>query len=71
MVIDLILDRKDGQPYNARKFYNNVCEYGEVDIANAMDEGEEDEVKHELCKYVIDNKYNHNICQYITSVNWL
>lgn len=30
MIIDLILDRKDGYRYNAHEFYGEVMEYGEV-----------------------------------------
>lgn len=77
MIIDLILDRKDGDAYSPREFYNAVQEYGEVfgdvawNITRAMDEGSELDVKAVLCRYIIDNGYNEKTCEYIISVNWL
>lgn len=77
MIIDLILDRKDGVRYNAREFYNDVMEYGEIwpDLANpitrAMDEGEEQDIKNALCDYIKKAGYSLNICNYINNVNWL
>jgi hypothetical protein len=40
MIIDLILDRKDGRPYDAREFYMNALPYfeGETnEICDALD----------------------------------
>lgn len=73
MIIDLILDRKDGENYTPKQFYNDVMNYGKIgfDIAEALDSGEEKDVKEKLCQYVIDNDYNEEICKYINSVNWL
>lgn len=77
MIIDLILDRKDGFGYSPREFYNDVMEYGRefgemaFKIARAMDMGEEEDVKNELCNYVIEQDYNPEICDYINNVNWL
>lgn len=77
MIIDLILDRKDGYRYNPREFYDEVIKYGETwpdiafPIASAMDSGIEQDVKNELCRYVIEYGYNSKICEYINSVEWL
>lgn len=73
MIIDLILDRKDGQDYNSREFYHEVMKYGDVghEITRAMDEGEERDVKQALYKYIINNEYSLDICRYINKVNWL
>lgn len=76
MIIDLILDRKDGQEYNSHEFYYNVMEYESTlnlnrGISIAMDEGTENDVKKSLCDYVINQGYNLKICDYINSVNWL
>lgn len=73
MIIDLILDRKDGIHYEPARFYYGVMNYGEVGfgITAAMDGGTEEDVKRELCKYIIDNEYNPDICRYINKVNWL
>lgn len=73
MIIDLILDRKDGKEYSPREFYNGVMGYGVVghSIAGALDDGEEIDVKRELSRYILDNDYNPDIINYIQSVNWL
>ena len=76
MIIDLILDRKDGNEYNAREFYYEVLEYestciSDREISRAMDGGTEQDVKKALCDYVINQRYNDGICTYINSVNWL
>ena len=73
MIVDRILDRKDGVQYIARDFYHDMMEYGGcgIDIARAMDCGNEDDVKKELCRYIDVGEYNPKIKDYINSVNWL
>jgi hypothetical protein len=73
MIIDLILDRKDGATYSPKQFYNQVSEYGEVGflILMALDDGVESDIKGELCDYIIKNDYNDDICTFIKNVNWL
>lgn len=77
MIIDLILDRKDGEPYDAGMFYWGVFNYIEVfrelamPITRAMDDGTEKDVKHALCDYIDKCGYNADIKTYINSVDWL
>lgn len=76
MIIDLILDRKDGFGYNARQFYNDCMDYCNIfgfdyGIPRALDCGENEDVQRELCKYIIENDYNPAICEYVNSVDWL
>lgn len=77
MIIDLILDRKDGLRYNAREFYADVMMYGKTwpelahPITRAMDEGEEEDVRRELCTYIDNAGYNPAIKEYVNSVCWL
>ena len=71
MVIDYILDRKDGYGYDVKEFYDACMAYEEFDIARALDSGTEKDVKKALCNYVIDNDYPKSICKYINSENWL
>ena len=78
MIIDKILDRKDGTPYNAREFYNAMMEYEgffkfdpPFAISRAMDSGTEADVKAALCHYIISQEYNPEICDYINSVIWV
>ena len=79
MIIDRILDRKDGEPYDPREFYYDMLEYEHtfdfegsgIKISKAMDYGEEEDVKRELCKYIDMMHYSADIKDYIKSVNWL
>lgn len=74
MVIDLILDRKDGwDTYEPAEFYRECMCYGDVaeKITMAMDYGTEAQVKKALCDYIEQNGYNQAICDYINSVPWL
>ena len=83
MIIDLILDRKDNlsegftDDYNAHDFYMKCMGYNSIfygiadEITRAMDGGTEEEVKAELCNYILKNGYNTEICEFINSVEWL
>ena len=77
MIIDLILDRRGGVAYDPQQFYFDVLEYREIwpelsdPITRALDGGTEEDVKRELCKYVTENGYSPEICDYINSVSWL
>lgn len=77
MIIDLILDRKDGAFYDPHDFYMEVASYGEITpvhserITRAMDCGEEEDVRRELMNYILQNGYNENLKDYIESVKWL
>lgn len=78
MIVDLILDRKDGVPYNAKKFYNYCREETSIfkyyigeKITLAMDYGTNEDVQEALCAYILDQNYSPDICDYIRSVNWL
>lgn len=59
--------------YNADQFYKDVVAYGAIgtEIIRAMRTGSETDVKAALCKYIIDNEYNPDICGYVWSRNWL
>lgn len=73
MVIDLIMDRKDGCEYNPHDFYIECMEYGKVanEITMAMDTGTENDVRKALCNYIDKQQYNPEIKNYINSENWL
>lgn len=76
MIADLILDRRMGVPYDAKKFYDYVRseeDMFEFDpaISRAMDGGSEEDVKKALCRYIVDQGYNDRVCDYINSVDWL
>ena len=77
MLVDLILERKDGVSYSPSEFEEEVKEYCEtfpsyIPVYKALIGGSEDEVKDELCRY-IDDKWNGSppIKDYINSVNWV
>jgi hypothetical protein len=77
MIIDLILDRKDGKEYVPGDFYTGVMGYLDVfpeiviPIAEAMENGEESDVQRVLCEYIERNDYNPELCGYVRSVKWL
>lgn len=74
MIIDLILDvQADPASYVARDFYadmNSWKGYGWM-IARAMDSGTNEDVQNELCRYVIENEYNPQVCRFILNFNWI
>ena len=76
MVIDMILDRKEGSKYSPFDFYRYAlaeCDIFDMfdGLTKAMVSGTEDDVKRELKKYIIEQGYNPEICNYIDSVPWL
>lgn len=77
MIIDLILDRRDSEEYNPRDFYKSVYEYFEIwpeicaPIIKAMDNGNEEDVRRELCNYIDRQGYNPEIKDYVNSVKWI
>ena len=77
MIIDLILDRKDGADFDPVEFAAEVYDYSEVfpelaaPILAAFESKTEQRVKHALCAYVLDAGYNPEICDYVNSVEWL
>lgn len=70
MIVDMILDRKNGTPYSAKDFYN-YCYYIGGEIRRAMDRRKNADVQEALCKYILEQDYNPDICDYIRSVDWL
>ena len=78
MIVDMILDRKDGTPYSAKDFYNYCMEESMIfgyyiggEIRRAMDRRKNADVQEALCKYILEQDYNPDICDYIRSVDWL
>ena len=81
MIIDCILSRyeesRENGSYYPESFRNRVADYIYEDISDAdeivdaMDNGNEQEVKASLITYLIDNKYNPRIIDYVLSVDWL
>ena len=73
MIVDLILDRRDFEQYNAREFYFACMRYGTTgaEITAAMDYGTEDDVRKALCNYIDENDYNPDIKAYINSRKWI
>lgn len=82
MIIDIILDRRDGAiDYVPAKHLKDIYDYatyfGMRDLAAAVDGGTEDDVKAALMDYVINGGCNpdihHNffdLCLFIKRVRW-
>lgn len=78
MVVDYILDRKQGVPYDAKDFYDYVQDEYSIwhsdifeNILLALDYGTNEDVQKALCNYIIKQDYNLKICDYINSMDWL
>lgn len=71
MIIDEILDRKDGAQYNPRDFYAYCMEDQADDITRAMDSGDNLEVIRALSRYIIVNEYNPAIIAYVVANDWI
>lgn len=75
MIIDIILDRKDGAiSYNASKHLKAIYDYATdahmSDIAAAVDGGTEDDVKAALMRYITMCGYPAALLDYIAGVRW-
>jgi hypothetical protein len=76
MIVDLILNRKDGEPYNAKDTYIYITEHEsifnkEYPISRAFDGGTNKDVQNALSQYITDGGYNSKIIDYIRSVDWV
>ena len=76
MIVDLILERREGEPYDAEDFYDYVIEAETLfdlprDISRAMDSGDDEAVKAALCEYLRANGYNEKLCEYVRGQKWL
>lgn len=75
MIIDVILDRKDGAiSYDASKHLKAIYDYATdshmSDIAAAIDGGTEDDVKAALMCYIATCGYPLELLDYIAGVRW-
>lgn len=75
MIIDIILDRKDGAiSYDASKHLKAIYDYatdaGMTELATAVDGGTEDDVKAALMCYISTCGYPLELLDYIAKVRW-
>lgn len=75
MIIDIILDRKDGAIDYApethfKAIYAYATDAGMIELATAVDGGTEDDVKAALMRYITVCGYPLELLDYITSVRW-
>ena len=75
MIIDIILDRKDGAiSYDASKHLKAIYDYatdaGMTELATAVDGGTEDDVKAALMCYISTCGYPLDLLDYIARVHW-
>lgn len=74
MIIDVILDRRAGDEYTTnemRRLYVYAMDFKFWDLADALDNGDNEDIQRELCQYVSDQNYNPAIIDYINSVDWV
>jgi hypothetical protein len=75
MIIDVILDRKDGAiKYTAathlKAIYDYATDAGMTELATAVDGGNDEEVKAALMRYITVCGYPTALLDYIASVRW-
>lgn len=75
MIIDVILDRRDGAiDYDAQTHLKAIYDYatdaGMTDIARALDSGNENDIKAALMRYITVCGYPSALLDYIASVRW-
>ena len=75
MIIDVILDRKDGAiSYDVSKHLKAIYDYatdaGMTELATAVDGGNEADVRAALMRYITMCGYPTALLDYITSVRW-
>lgn len=75
MIIDVILDRKDGAFYSPLDFlpYLDDRVYGDdfKYILYALQDSSEEKMKEALKRYIDEQGYNPEIKEYIESVDWI
>jgi len=72
MLIDLILNRKEGVKYNAKTFYDDIARYNfdcYNNVLQALDSGENIDIQRALMNYIIEEEYNLKIVDYIIRQN--
>jgi hypothetical protein len=73
MIIDKILDRKDGIPYTQRDF-NYILDEAKLfdmnDLANALQSNQNKNIIRELENYIKNNNYNLELVKYVKTQNW-
>jgi hypothetical protein len=73
MIIDTILDRKDGIPYTKDDFNYILREakiFGFDDIVEAMNSNKNASIVPALENYIKNNNYNLELIKFIKSKNW-
>ncbi len=78
MIIDEILDRKNGYPFDADRFKSYTLDeakmFGFAYIKDAYDiscpQTREDKVKRALVRYTLDNDYPLHTISFVLSVDW-
>jgi hypothetical protein len=74
MIIDVILDRRSGVKYALHemgRLYVYAMDFKFWDLADALDNGDNEDIQRELCQYISDENYCSTIIDYINSVNWV
>lgn len=71
MIIDLILDKRDGEKVELSDIYNQAMIWEMDYISRALDSGDENDIKNALCDYIDNNNYNPQIKDFIIKTTWL
>jgi hypothetical protein len=71
MIIDKILDKRDGDKVKLSDIYNQAMIWEMDYVSRALDSGDENDIKKALCDYIDNNNYNPSIKDFIMKATWL
>lgn len=71
MIIDEILNAKDGEWFDLKNMYDQAMFFGFFDLASAIDGGENKDIQRNLCKYIDSEEYNTELKYFINNFDWL
>ena len=74
MIIDVILDRSAGVPYDPVDKRSYMAEeariFGFDRLEGAIRSGDAGAIRGELCGYVIEQGYDPAICRFVAQMDW-
>lgn len=71
MIIDEILDRRDGCEYDPEYLVDTAKINGFDNVVKAFESKDENAAKSALKDYVRENEYSDSVCDYIDSQQWI
>jgi hypothetical protein len=71
MIIDNIIDAKEGSYGGLRPLYDYAVFFQFMSLASALDCGENADIQDELCKYIDSQGYSPALKKFVRSFKWI